>query len=264
VAAGRDVYVRAAGLLKRVGLELGSKNPMLVMDDADLELALDGVLFGAFGTAGQRCTATSRLILHERVYDEFLGRLLERVGALRLGDPLDPTVDVGPVASADQERKVLDYLDIGKAEGARLLCGGRKLSGAPYDAGFFLTPAVFEADHGMRITREEIFGPVLSVIRVSGYEQAVSVANDVEFGLSTSIYTRNVNLAMRAIQDLESGITYVNAPTIGAEVHLPFGGVKSTGAGTREAGTEAIREFTEIKTVFIDYSGRLQKAQIRQ
>jgi alpha-ketoglutaric semialdehyde dehydrogenase len=262
LAAGRDVYVRAAGLLKRVGLELGSKNPMIVMDDADLDLALEGILFGAFGTAGQRCTATSRLILHERVYETLLGRLLLRVQGLKVGNPLDPAVDIGPLASGDQERKVLEYLEVGKAEGAKLVCGGEKLCGAAYDPGFFVSPAIFEAQHGMRITREEIFGPVLSVIPFTAYEEAVGIANDVEYGLSSSIYTRDLNLAMRAVQDLEAGITYVNAPTIGAEVHLPFGGVKNTGSGTREAGTEAIHEFTEIKTVFIDYSGRLQKAQI--
>jgi aldehyde dehydrogenase (NAD+) len=262
LAAGRDVYVRAAGLLKRVGLELGSKNPMIVMDDADLDLALEGILFGAFGTAGQRCTATSRLILHERVYDAFLGRLLERVRSLKLGNPLDPTVDVGPLASGDQKRRVEDYLEIGKAEGAKLLCGAGRLTGPAAEGGLFVSPAIFEARHGMRITQEEIFGPVLSVIPFATYEEAVGIANGVEYGLSSSIYTRDLNLAMRAVQDLEAGITYVNAPTIGAEVHLPFGGVKNTGSGTREAGTAAIHEFTEIKTVFVDYSGRLQKAQI--
>jgi acyl-CoA reductase-like NAD-dependent aldehyde dehydrogenase len=262
VASGRDVYTRASALLKRVALEMGGKNAQIVMDDADLSLALEGVLFGAFGTAGQRCTATSRLILHEKIYSEVLQRLLSRTKALKIGDPLDPVTDVGPVCSHDQEEKILGYIAIGKDEGANLVTGGTKLAGDPYDKGFFIEPTIFEARHGMKITKEEIFGPVLSVIKVRDYEEAVRVANDVEYGLSSSIYTGDLNLAFRAIDELEAGITYINAPTIGAEVHLPFGGVKNTGNGAREAGSTAIEEFTEIKTVFIDYSGALQKAQI--
>ncbi|MCX5909882.1 MAG: aldehyde dehydrogenase family protein, partial [Deltaproteobacteria bacterium] len=262
VATGREIYSRASRLLKRVGLELGGKNPLIIMDDANLQLAMEGVLFGAFGTAGQRCTATSRLIIHERVYGEVVEELLARTKNLKVGDPLDPKVDVGPVADEEQEKKVLKYIQIGLEEGAKILWGGKKLSGPAYDRGYFIQPTIFEAKHGMRITKEEIFGPVLSLIKVRDYEEAVKTANDVEYGLSSSIYTSNVNTAFRAIQELEAGVTYVNAPTIGAEVHLPFGGVKNTGNGTREAGIEAIREFTEVKSVFIDYSGRLQKAQI--
>ena len=179
------------------------------------------------------------------------------------GFPLDPASDVGPVCGEDQEKKILDFIELGKNEGATLLIGGRKLTGGMFDKGFFIEPTVFEATHGMRISKEEIFGPVLSVIRAADYEKAVEIANDVEYGLSSAIYTQNINTAHRAIQDLETGITYVNAPTIGAEVHLPFGGVKNTGNGAREAGTAAIEEFTETKTVFIDYSSRLQKAQIQ-
>jgi len=262
VASGKDVYTRASAMLKRVALEMGGKNPQIVMDDADLSLAVEGVLFGAFGTAGQRCTATSRLILHEEIYDETLERLLSRTRSLKVGDPLDPETDVGPVSSPDQETKILRYIQTGKEEGAKLLTGGKKLIGDAYDKGFFIEPTIFEARHGMKITKEEIFGPVLSVIKVQDYEEAVQVANDVEYGLSSSIYTRDLNLAFRAIDELEAGVTYINAPTIGAEVHLPFGGVKNTGNGAKEAGSTAIEEFTEIKTVFIDYSGRLQKAQI--
>jgi len=262
VAAGKDIYAKASRMLKRVGLELGGKNPQIVMDDARVDLAVEGVLFGAFGTAGQRCTATSRLIVQEKVYEELMKNLLARTRALKVGNPLDSTVDVGPVASAEQETKILKYIQIGNEEGAKLICGGNKLKGGPYDKGFFIAPTIFEAQHGMRITREEIFGPVLSVMKVRDYEEAVKVANDVEYGLSSSIYTGNVNTAFRAMQDLEAGVTYINAPTIGAEVHLPFGGMKNTGNGTREAGTEAIHEFTEIKSVFIDFSGKLQKAQI--
>ncbi len=263
VATGREIYAKASRMLKRVTLELGGKNPQIVMDDARIDLAVEGVLFGAFGTAGQRCTATRRLIVHEQVYDAIMEQLLSRTKALRVGDPLDPKVDVGPVASAEQEEKILKYIQIGLEEGAKLLCGGRKLNGQ-FDRGFFIAPTIFEARHGMRITKEEIFGPVLSVIKVRSYEEAIQTANDVEYGLSSSIYTGNVNTAFRAMHDLEAGVTYINAPTIGAEVHLPFGGVKNTGNGAREAGTEAIHEFTEIKSVFIDFSGRLQKAQITE
>jgi alpha-ketoglutaric semialdehyde dehydrogenase len=261
VETGREVYARGAKGLKMVHLELGGKNPQIVMDDADLPLALEGILFGAFGTAGQRCTATSRLILHEKVYDEFLGALLDRLRSFRLGDPLDPATDMGPVASEDQERKVLEYIEIGRKE-ARLAFGGSKLTGGAFDRGHFIAPTVFETEHGTRISREEIFGPVLSVVKVKDYEAAVRVANDVPYGLSSSLYTRDVNRAFRAIDDLEAGITYINAPTIGAEIQLPFGGIKNTGNGGREAGSVAIDEFSEIKTVFLDYSNRLQKAQI--
>jgi aldehyde dehydrogenase (NAD+) len=262
VETGREVYVRGAQGIKMVHLELGGKNPIVVMDDADLDLVLDGVLFGAFGTSGQRCTATSRLIVHTKVYDELLGRLVERLGSFRVGDPLKESTEMGPVASADQESKVLEYIRIGRSEGARLALGGRKLSGGLFDKGYFLAPTVFETRHGTRISTEEIFGPVLSVLRVPDYEEAVRVANDVSYGLSSSIYTRDVNRAFRAIDDLEAGITYINAPTIGAEVQLPFGGIKNTGNGGREAGSVAIDEFTELKSVFVDFSSRLQKAQI--
>ncbi len=261
VETGRDVYVRGAQGLKMVHLELGGKNPVILMEDADLNLALDGVLFGAFGTSGQRCTATSRLILHEKIADAFLTKLIARLEKFPIGDPLDPKVAMGPVASADQEKKILEYIAIGRKE-AKLRYGGAKLTGGAYDRGYFVQPTIFETKHGTRISKEEIFGPVLSVIRVGSYDEAVHVANDVDYGLSSSIYTRDVNLAFRAIQDLEAGITYVNAPTIGAEVQLPFGGVKNTGNGGREAGSAAIEEFTEIKTVFVDFSSKLQKAQI--
>jgi aldehyde dehydrogenase (NAD+) len=262
VETGRAVYVRGAQRLAMVHLELGGKNPVLLMEDADLKLALDGVLFGAFGTSGQRCTATSRLILHEKIYDEFLGMLMDRLAKFPVGDPLDPGTQMGPVASADQEQKILQYIGVGKSEGGTLRCGGAKLTGGAFDRGFFIAPTIFETAHGSRISKEEIFGPVLSVMRAPGYEEAVRIANDVSYGLSSSIYTRDVNRAFRAIHELEAGITYVNAPTIGAEVQLPFGGIKNTGNGGREAGSVAVEEFTEIKTVFVDFSSRLQKAQI--
>lgn len=264
VETGREISSKASALMKRVGLELGGKNPQIIMQDADLDLAIDGALFGAFGTAGQRCTATSRLIVHRGVYQEVVGRLLARTAALKIGDPLDPSVDMGPVVSEEQMEKVLAYIRIGREEGANLLLGGKRMEGEPYGKGFFVQPTLFEATQGMRITREEIFGPVLCLIQAEDFDEAVRLANDVGYGLSSSIYTRDVTLAFRAMEELEAGITYVNAPTIGAEVHLPFGGVKDTGNGTREAGTAAIEEFTELKSIFVDYSGRLQKAQIRE
>jgi alpha-ketoglutaric semialdehyde dehydrogenase len=262
VDAGRDVYSRWARELKPVHLELGGKNPMIVLSDANLELALDGLLFGAFGTAGQRCTATSRLLLHEKVYDEFLGRLFERLRKFRIGDPLDEATDMGPVASADQERKVQGYFDLARKEGDKVLHGGEKLAGGALDRGFFLAPTVVETRPGSRIATEEVFGPLLAVLRIRDYAEGVRIANETRYGLSSSIYTSDVNLAFRALEDLEAGITYVNAPTIGAEVQLPFGGIKNTGNGGREAGSAAIEEFSEIKSVFVDYSGRLQRAQI--
>jgi aldehyde dehydrogenase (NAD+) len=262
IDAGKDVYLRAARSLKKVGLELGGKNPQIVMNDANIDLAIEGIIFGAFGTAGQRCTATSRLIVHEGIYNVMLEKLLSRTKNLKIGDPIDPLIDVGPVSCEEQEHKILNYIKIGIQEGAKLLCGGEKLTSGDYQKGFFVEPTIFETQHGLRITNDEIFGPVLSVIKVKNYEEAIKIANDVDYGLSASIYTSDINTGYRAIDDLETGITYINAPTIGAEVHLPFGGIKGTGNGTREAGTSAIEEFTEIKTVFIDYSGRLQKAQI--
>lgn len=262
VRAGINVYSKAAKLLKKVELELGGKNPQIIMDDANIDLAIDGVLFGAFGSQGQRCTATSRLIIHENVYNEVVGKLVERTKSLKIGNPLDPEVVMGPLSSEQQLKTVLKYIEIGKNEGAKLIYGGNQLIDGIYSMGFFVEPTIFEASHGMRITKEEIFGPVLSIIKAKNYNEMVEISNDVEYGLSSSIYTKDINIAFKAIEDFETGILYINAPTIGAEVHLPFGGIKNTGNGGREAGTSAINEFTEIKTVFIDYSNKLQKAQI--
>ncbi len=263
VDTGKHVYESAAKKMIKVGLELGGKNAIIAMDDANLELLMDGVMFGAFGTAGQRCTATSRLIVHEKIYDLVVDEPVERAERLRIGNPIDEKTDVGPVASPDQETKVLEYIGIGKKEGDKLLTGGKKLTGGPYDKGFFIQPTVFAVDRSKRLAQEEIFGPVLSVIKAKDYEDVVAVANSVRYGLSSSIYTNDLRRAFRAMQDLEAGITYVNAPTIGAEVQLPFGGTKETGpTDTREAGTTALEEFTYWKTVYVDYSGRLQKAQI--
>ncbi|MEW6455177.1 MAG: aldehyde dehydrogenase family protein [Acidobacteriota bacterium] len=264
VEVGRHTYVEAAKRLARVELELGGKNPQIILEDADIDLAVDGVLFGAFGTAGQRCTATSRLIIQGKVYDQVMEKLITRTKKLKIGNPLDPEIDIGPLINESQGRQIMEYIKIGQEEGARLLTGGKRLTGGIFDKGFYIEPTIFEAKHGMRITKEEIFGPVLALIKVRDFEEAIFVANDVEYGLSSSIYTKNINLAFKAIELLEAGITYINAPTIGAEVQLPFGGVKDSGNGGREAGSTAIDEFTEIKTVFIDYSSKLQKAQIEE
>ena len=258
---GKWIMEECSKTMKRVSLELGGKNPVIVMDDADLELALEGVLWGAFGTTGQRCTATSRLILHEKIKDEFIKRLLAKTKALSVGDGLLPETDVGPVINKAQLEKIERYVRIGKEEGATLLTGGNRID--PGLPGYFFEPTIFTGVRpDMRIAQEEIFGPVLGIFTVSNLEEAIEVANNTKYGLSSAIYTGNIGNAFRAIEKIEAGITYVNAPTIGAEVHLPFGGVKGTGNGFREAGTEAIKEFSEVKAVYIDYSGRLQKAQI--
>lgn len=262
-AVGRRIAEVAGKNLKRVSLELGGKNPQIVMPDADIDLAVEGVLWGAFGTTGQRCTATSRLILHKDIFDKFMDILIGRTKELKIGDGLIESNDVGPVINESQLKKILNYVDIGKQEGAKLVLGGNRLTGGNYDEGFFMEPTIFtEVKAGMRIEQEEIFGPVLSVIKISSFEEAITVANDVEYGLSSSIYTNNVKYAMRAIDKLEAGITYINAPTIGAECHMPFGGFKNTGNGHREGGKWPYEVFGEIKTVYIDYSGKLQKAQI--
>ncbi|HTX18163.1 MAG TPA: aldehyde dehydrogenase family protein, partial [Bacteroidota bacterium] len=260
---GRTIQRNASDTLKRVSLELGGKNAQIVTDDADLDLALDGVLWGAFGTTGQRCTATSRLILHEKIYAEFISMLVDRTGKLKLGDGLLPGTDVGPCINEPQREVVHGYVEVGRKEGARLLIGGHPAQGGELDKGWFYEPTIFgDVTPEMRIAREEIFGPVLSVIRARSLDESVSILNDTPYGLSSSIYTRDVNKAFRAIRDIRAGITYINVPTIGAEAHLPFGGVKQTGNGHREGGWTVYDFFTEWKSVYVDYSGRLQRAQI--
>lgn len=262
-AVGRTINSRAGRDLKRVSLELGGKNAQIVMDDANLELALDGVLWGAFGTTGQRCTATSRLILHEKVYDKFMDMLAESAAGLRLGDGLKSTTDVGPVINEGARAKIHEYVEIGKNEGARLVVGGEPANDGDLAKGWFYKPTVFgEVQPGMRIEQEEIFGPVLSVIKVNDFDEAVRVLNDTEYGLSSSIYTQDVNQAFRAMRDIQTGITYINGPTIGAEAHMPFGGTKHTGNGHREGGWEVYDFYTETKVVYVDFSGKLQRAQI--
>lgn len=253
----------ASSTLKRVSLELGGKNAQLVMDDADLDLALDGVLWGAFGTTGQRCTATSRLILHEKIHDRFVDMLVKRVDKLKLGDGLKPGVDVGPCVNESQRQTVQSYVEIGLKEGGKLVCGGEIPLEPGLGRGWFYRPTVFtEVQPNHRIAKEEIFGPVLSVLKVKSLDEGIRIMNDTIYGLSSSVYTANVNAAFRAIRDIKAGITYINAPTIGAEAHMPFGGVKQTGNGHREGGWAVYDFFSEWKTVYIDYSGGLQRAQI--
>lgn len=260
---GKLVGETCGRMHKRLSLEMGGKNAMLVMDDADLDLALDGVLWGAFGTTGQRCTATSRLVLHTGIHDRFLGILVDRVKKLKLGDGRKAGTDVGPMINEAAIRKTEHYVDVGQSEGADLLCGGRRATGKGLDDGWFFEPTIFaRVRAGMRLEQEEIFGPVLSVIRVDDADEAFAVNNDVKYGLSSSLYTRDVNLAFRALNELDNGITYVNAPTIGAEAHLPFGGVKQTGNGHREGGWEVYDFYSETKVGYVDFSGALQRAQI--
>ncbi|RJP76925.1 MAG: aldehyde dehydrogenase family protein [Candidatus Zixiibacteriota bacterium] len=261
--AGKQIYSLAGSKLKRVSLELGGKNAVIVMPDADLDLALEGVLWGAFGTTGQRCTATSRLILHEAVHDKFVAMLVERANRLKVGNGLDESVEMGPCVNQGQLNVVEEYVQIGKGEGAQLVAGGSRLTGGAYDKGTFHQATIFTGvKPGMRLEQEEIFGPVLSVIKVQSFDEAVTVLNDTAYGLSSSIYTRDVNLAFKAVRDIECGITYVNGPTIGAEAHMPFGGMKETGNGHREGGWQVYEFFSETKTVYVDFSGKLQKAQI--
>ncbi|HJU74694.1 MAG TPA: aldehyde dehydrogenase family protein [Gemmatimonadaceae bacterium] len=250
-------------LHKRLSLEMGGKNAQIVLDDADEHLALEGVLWGAFGTTGQRCTATSRLILQAGIHDRFIERLRERAQALRLGDGRQAGTDVGPLIHGAAVDKVERYIDIGTSEGAQLALGGARASSDALAHGHFFEPTIFtDVRPGSRLEQEEIFGPVLSVIRVETPDEAIAVNNDVKYGLSSSLYTSNVNVAYRALAELDNGITYINAPTIGAEAHLPFGGIKQTGNGHREGGWQVYDFYSETKVGYVDYSGALQRAQI--
>jgi aldehyde dehydrogenase (NAD+) len=260
---GGLVNQAAAPTFKTVHLEMGGKNVVMIMDDANLELAVDGCLWGGFGTSGQRCTAASRVVVHEKVYRKFVDAFVARARKLVVGDGLDPKVDVGPSNSETQLQTVMRYVKIGQEEGATLALGGKRLDAGPYGKGYFHEPTIFvDVDPKMRIAREEIFGPVVSVMKCGSLEEAIAIGNGVDYGLSASIYTQDINRAFQAMRDLYTGIFYVNAPTIGAEVHLPFGGTKNTGNGHREAGVAALEVFSEWKSIYIDFSGRLQRAQI--
>jgi alpha-ketoglutaric semialdehyde dehydrogenase len=260
---GVEVMRNAAEGLKHIHLELGGKNAIIVLEDADLDLAMEGIVWSAFGTSGQRCTAASRVIVQDGVYDELQSKLVAAAERLRLGAGWEDDTDVGPVINKAALDKIHSYTEIGKGEGAKLLTGGEAANGNGLGDGFFYRPTIFgDVDPEMRIAQEEIFGPTTALIRVRDFDEAIRVSNGIRYGLSSSIYTRDVNKAFRAMRDLQAGITYINAGTIGAEVHLPFGGTKDTGNGHREAGQAALDVFTEWKSIYVDYSGKLQKAQI--
>jgi acyl-CoA reductase-like NAD-dependent aldehyde dehydrogenase len=262
-ATGSRIASAAGRLHKRVSLEMGGKNAQIVLPDADMDLAVDGVLWGAFGTTGQRCTATSRLLLHEEIHDAFVERLVDEAAGLTLGDGLEPGTDVGPLIDADALAKVESYVEIGAQEGARVACGGQRPTEGALAEGYFFQPTILTGVRpGMRVEQEEIFGPVLSVVSFGDLDEAIAINNDVPYGLSSALYTRDVLAAFKAIERLDNGITYINAPTIGAEAHLPFGGVKGTGNGHREGGWEVYEFYSETKVAYVDYSGRLQRAQI--
>ncbi|MDQ3990878.1 MAG: aldehyde dehydrogenase family protein, partial [Actinomycetota bacterium] len=259
---GRMINEQCGTLMKRCSLELGSKNVLIVMPDANMDLAVEASAWGAFATSGQRCTATSRLVVHEAARKEFTERLLERVEGMKVGNGLDPSVELAPVINEKQKERVLSYIGVGKEEGATVLTGGQELTGPDYDKGNFIAPTVFdEMRPDMRIAQEEIFGPVTGIIRTDDVDEAIRIANSVQYGLSAAIYTHDITNVFKAVQQLEFGIVYVNAPTIGAEIQLPFGGMKNTGNGHREAGPAALDEFTEWKSVSVDFSGKVQKAQ---
>ena len=262
-ATGSAIGETCGRMHKRLSLEMGGKNAIIVMDDADLELALDGVLWGAFGTTGQRCTATSRLLLHRRIHNRFLNRLVDAAERLKLGDGRKPESQVGPLIHEAAREKVERYVGIAADEGLDLVTGGRRPRSPALQRGWFYRPTIVAGVRPKsRLAQEEIFGPVLSVMRVSSFDEAIRINNGVRYGLSSSVYTRDTNLAFRAMQELDNGITYVNAPTIGAEAHLPFGGVKQTGNGHREGGWEVYEFYSETKVCYVDYSGTLQRAQI--
>src|SRR6266403_1543276 len=260
---GRIVGEAAARSFKPCSLEMGGKNAIIVLDDANIDLALEGVLWGAFGTTGQRCTAASRVIVQEGVYRQFADRLVYRAQRLKVGNGLDESVDMGPQINEQQVATTEKYVQIGKSEGAKIEAGGKALNTTDHAYGWFFEPTIFtDVNEKMRMAQEEIFGPVLSLIPVENFDKAIEIANGVPYGLSSSVYTRDVNQAFRAMRDIYAGITYVNAPTIGAEVHLPFGGTKATGNGHREGGLGAIDFYTQWKSCYIDFSDRLQRAQI--
>jgi alpha-ketoglutaric semialdehyde dehydrogenase len=258
---GRRIARDAGEQLKHVSLEMGGKNALVVLEDADIDAVVEGILWGGFSTSGQRCTATSRVVIDASIADVVVERVTERVETLRLGNGLDPDADLGPLINERQLERVHSYTEIGVQEGAKLLTGGHRVD--MDGGGWFYAPTLFDhVDPDMRVAQEEIFGPTVTVIRVNGYEEAIRVANGTRYGLSAAVYSQRADRALSAVTDLEAGLMYMNAPTIGSEIHLPFGGMKDTGNGHRESGTAAIEQFTELKTVFLDHSGQLQRAGI--
>jgi len=264
-ATGEHLAALCGGMQRPISAEMGGKNAIIVMEDADLDLAVEGAIWGGFGTSGQRCTAASRLVVHEEVYSKFIDMFKEAASRIRLGNGLEKTTDMGPVINESQFEKILEYIEIGKKEGARLILGGRPFKKGGCGKGFFIEPTIFiDVDPGMRIAQEEIFGPVVSIIEAKDLEDAIRIVNGTRYGLSSAIYTRDVNKSAIAERELDTGIVYINASTIGAEIQLPFGGTKHTGLGPREAGGRggALDTYTKWKVIYRDYSGRLQRAQI--
>ena len=260
---GRIIGEAAARNFKPCSLEMGGKNAIIVLNDANVDLAIDGALWGGFGTTGQRCTAASRVIVQKGVYNQFADKFVSRARTMKVGPGIDEKNDMGPQVNRQQIETTQKYVEIGRNEGAKLLAGGSRITSSGLGDGYFFEPTIFGDAHAkMRVAQEEIFGPVVSLIPTDSLEQAVEISNGVMYGLSSAVYTRDVNKAFKAIRDLQTGITYINAPTIGAEVHLPFGGTKATGNGHREGGIGAIDFYTQWKAIYVDYSDRLQRAQI--
>ena len=243
--------------------EMGGKNPVVILEDCDMELAIENTAQGAFGSSGQRCTATSRAVVVDKIADEFVDRVAKRAQSMRIGDGMDPQTEMGPSVDETQFNTVLQYLNIGREDGATLVCGGERATGNGLGKGYFVKPTVFDnVTPDMRIAREEIFGPVLSVMRVKGFEEAMTVANDTEFGLSSSIFTNDVARMFRFVDEIETGMTHINSPTTGGEAHIPFGGIKGTGIGEREQGSTALDFYTELKVVYVDYTGRKREGNL--
>ena len=260
---GIRLYEQASRRGAKVQCEMGGKNPVIVLEDADMDLAVESTAQGAFGSSGQRCTATSRAVVVDQVADEFVSRIAKRAESMRLGPGADPQTEMGPSVDESQFKTVLSYIDIGREDGATLVCGGSRATDEGLDKGYFVKPAVF--DHvtaDMRIAREEIFGPVLSVLRVKDFDQAMEVANDCEYGLSSSIFTNDAARIFRFVDDIETGMTHINSPTTGGEAHVPFGGIKGTGIGDREQGSTALDFYTDLKVVYVDYTGRKREGNL--
>lgn len=260
---GLKLYEQVARRGVKVQAEMGGKNPVVVLEDCDMDLAVESTAQGAFGSTGQRCTATSRAVVVDKIADEFVEKIVQRAKSFRLGAGDDPNTDIGPSVDESQFNTVLKYIDIGREDGAALLCGGKRATGDGLDKGLFVEPAVF--DHvtpDMRIAREEIFGPVLSVLRVKDLDHAMTVANDSEYGLSSSIFTNDANSIYRFVDEIETGMTHINSPTTGGEAHIPFGGTKATGIGAREQGSTSLDFYTELKVVYVDYTGRKREGNL--
>jgi len=260
---GIRLYEQASRRGAKVQCEMGGKNPVVILEDCDIDLAVESTVQGAFGSTGQRCTATSRAVVVNQIADEFVQRIAKRAQSMRIGAGVDPQTEMGPSVDENQFKTVLRYIDVGREDGATMVCGGERVTGDGFDKGYFVQPTLF--DHvtpDMRIAREEIFGPVLSVLRVKDFDEAMQVANDSEFGLSSSIFTNDASRIFRFVDDIETGMTHINSPTTGGEAHIPFGGIKGTGIGDREQGSTALDFYTDLKVVYVDYTGRKREGNL--